>query len=156
MKRRIEKKYTDYGFGFPVVLHNVPMVQVFGTWTPEINYQQLRHNVLLFLIRKPARLTGTEVRFIRHSFDLTLQEFGERFDVRHSTVLKWEKAKEEPTRMNWSTEKDIRLFVADRILSADKSAEEFFSLYRDLCHKKEDRPVPIEPDYHSQLAPCGS
>src|SRR5689334_220928 len=102
MKRKIEREYIDRGFGFPVILRNVPMIEAFGQWTPDINYRHLERAVILTLVKKSARLTGNEVRFIRHYFKLTLQEFGERFDVRHTAVLKWEKAKDAPTRMDWS------------------------------------------------------
>jgi len=36
-KRKIEKAYIYNGFGFPVVLHNVPMINVRGVWTPDIS-----------------------------------------------------------------------------------------------------------------------
>ncbi len=65
--------------------------------------------VLKSLYYKPARLTGSEVKFIRSHFEMTLQDFAKRFDVTHVAVLKWEKSKNNATVMNWETEKDIRL-----------------------------------------------
>ena len=33
----------------------------------------------------------------------------------HSAVIKWEKFEDEPTNMNWATEKDIRLAIVDKL-----------------------------------------
>ena len=154
MDRKIVKKYIDYGYGFPVILRQVPMIKALGEWTPDINYKQLERSVLLALVHKQARLTGSEVRFIRHYFKLTLQEFGARFDVRHSAVLKWEKAADTPTRMEWSTEKDIRLFTVDQLLPEKELAKIILPLYRALREKKQDEPIPIEQDCNELLAPC--
>lgn len=128
MERKTEALWIDEGFGFPVKIRNVPMVKVRGHWTPEINYMQLAKTVLLVLTTKPARLTGAEVKFIRTHFELTLKDFAERFDVSHPAVMKWEAAKQKATSMNWSTEKDIRLFVLSR-LGEDKS---IIAVYKQL------------------------
>ena len=69
-RERTRKRFVDEGFGFPVVLRNVPMVTVRSIWTPRINYNKLTRDVALALARKPARLTGHEIRFIRqHGID---------------------------------------------------------------------------------------
>jgi len=154
MQRKIAKEFIDHGFGFPVILRHVPMIKALGQWMPDINHKQLERAVLLVLIHKPARLTGSEVRFIRHYFKLTLQEFGERFDVRHSAVLKWEQAKDTPTRMDWSTEKDIRLFTVDRLLPEKELARKIVLLYRELSHKRNGEQVPLEQDCQELLAHC--
>jgi len=46
MTKKIVAKYIDRGFGFPVVLEHVPMVQVRGKWTPALNYTHLARAVL--------------------------------------------------------------------------------------------------------------
>jgi hypothetical protein len=155
MERKIIKEYIDHGFGFPVILRNVPMINVFGQWTPDINYKQLERAILLALVHKPARLSGSEVRFIRHFFKMTLQEFGECFDVRHTAVLKWEKAQNALTRMDWSTEKDIRLFIVDRLLPDEELEKKIVPLYRELRQKMNDEQFPIEQDCRDLLASCG-
>ena len=129
METKIQKEFIDVGFGFPVTLRNVPMIKVRGIWTPKINYNQLTDSVLIALSFKPGRLTGAEIKFIRLHFEMTLQAFAERFGVTHVAVLKWEKAKDQPTAMNWATEKDIRLFI----LSQQKvKATVFAKLYAEL------------------------
>lgn len=115
METKIQKEFVDTGFGFPVRLRNVPMVKVRGEWTPKVNYNNLAQTVLHALAFKTSRLTGSEIKFIRTHFEMTLQEFAKRFCVSHVAVLKWEKVKNQPTVMNWSTEKDIRLFVLSKL-----------------------------------------
>ncbi|MCP4545423.1 MAG: hypothetical protein GY835_03015 [bacterium] len=131
-ERKIQKEFTDRGFGFPVRLRNVPMVRVRGVWTPEVNYEKLASAVLKALSMKPVRLTGNEVRFIRLQAQLTVRQFAERFCVPQSTVDEWEIQGENSTKMHWSTEKDIRLFL----LLATHGEEHFVQLYRKLEQEK--------------------
>ena len=140
MERKIQKRFVDHGFGFPVILLDMPMVRVRGNWTPEINYNELTKVVLHALCYKPARLTGNEIRFIRTHFGMTLKQFANRFCVTHPGVLKWEKAGEKPTAMNWTTEKDIRLFVLSKIGARPK---DWTGLYSQLETLPTDKPVPI-------------
>lgn len=115
MKTKIQKLYVDNGCGFPVVLQNVKMIFARGAWTPDIDYNLLHNTVLRALAHKPTRLTGSQIKFIRHSFNLTLVEFGEYFDVSHPAVLKWEAADNNVPSIKWSLERDLRLFVVDRL-----------------------------------------
>jgi hypothetical protein len=128
-KKKIQKQFVDHGCGFPVVLHNVPMIYVRGVWTPDINYAELHRMVLRALARKPARLTGNQVKFIRQYFDLTLAEFGNYFDVSHPAVLKWENAGDDATSMKWPMERDLRLFILDRL---EESPDSLGELYKEL------------------------
>jgi len=140
---RTTRRFTYDGLGFPVVLHNVPMVRVRGKWTPLIDYDALARRVLLALARKPARLTGSEIRFIRLSFEMTLGAFGARFDVSHPAVLKWERVGHGPPSLKWPVEKDIRLFILDR-LGARPAA--FKALYDALREAASATPGPLEID----------
>jgi hypothetical protein len=45
MTTKIVAKYIDRGFGFPIVLEQVPMVQVRGKWTPAINCANSRDSM---------------------------------------------------------------------------------------------------------------
>src|SRR5439155_602095 len=115
MKRKMSARVVYHGFGFPVILQNVPMVHLRGAWTPDVNYDHLQRALLRALAAKPARLSGREVRFIRLADAMTLQQFAKRFGVTHPAVLKWERAGRRSTGMGWSTEKDIRLDVISRL-----------------------------------------
>lgn len=110
--KKIQKTFTDNGFGFPIQILNAPLRKVRGKWTLDLNFEQYERAVLMALAYKPYRLTGNEIKFIRHYFEMPLKDFGKRFgDVAHSAVIKWEKFQDEPTNMNWACEKDIRMFV---------------------------------------------
>ncbi|HLG20283.1 MAG TPA: hypothetical protein VI895_10780 [Bdellovibrionota bacterium] len=140
MKTKVQKEFVDTGFGFPILLLNVPMIRTRGVWTPKIDYNALALAVLQALARKPSPLTGNEIQFIRLHFDLTLQQFAKRFDVSHAGVIKWEKAKSHSTNMNWTTEKDLRLFILSELEAAPK---ELASLYGELQTPQRDRPSPL-------------
>ena len=126
MEKKIEKKYIDHGFGFPICLHNVPMVKVRGTWTPEVNYNKLTRAVAMSLASSKALLTGSQVKFIRQFFEMNLKEFGVRFNVSHPAVIKWENQKNKPTKMDWSTEKDIRMEIVRRVVQSPKQIGDLF------------------------------
>jgi len=140
MTTKIVAKYTDRGFGFPVVLEQVPMVQVRRKWTPAINYTRLARAVLRQLAGLDGRLTGHQVRFVRLHFDITLQAFAARFGVSHVAVLKWEQRGHKPTGMTWSTEKDMRLFIHQHLSGQPR---EFVQLYEQLVHVTSLRPSRI-------------
>lgn len=143
MKKKIQKEFVDTGFGFPIRLINVPMVKVRGVWTPRIDYDALARAVLRYLAEKPARLTGAEVRFIRQHFALTLQAFASRFTVTHAAVLKWEGAGGDSTAMGWATEKDIRLFVLEKLSAAPRA---FSQLYKTLETPPAGKAAPLSLD----------
>lgn len=114
-KTKKEKLFIDTGFGFPVALLNVPMIEIRGVLTSDIDYIKLSDEVLKSLVLKKSRLTGNELRFIRLTFEMNLKEFANRFYVTHPCIINWEKEKNNKTGMNWITEKDIRLFVYNKI-----------------------------------------
>jgi hypothetical protein len=128
-ERKRARSFVYHGFGFPLVLENVPMVKVRGVWTPDVRYNAIQRVLLAVLAAKPCRLTGQEVHFIRLSQDLTLSAFARRFGVTHPAVLKWERAGGRPTGMTWTTEKDVRLFA---LTALNAKPTEFVGVYRRL------------------------
>ncbi|MBI4566686.1 MAG: hypothetical protein HY716_18570 [Planctomycetes bacterium] len=141
LDRKRQEMLVYEGFGFPVVLVHVPMVRVRGAWTPDVDYNKLTNRLLKALARKPARLTGNEVRFIRHSVSMTLEQFARRFGVTHPAVIKWERAGNRPTVMAWAVEKDIRLEILRS--RSDLEPKEFMSAYADLRDEAAARPERI-------------
>lgn len=130
LERRHRDLFVYEGFGFPVALLHVPMVRVRGTWTPDVDFNILSGRLLEALARKPARLTGNEVSFIRQSLTMTLDQFAQRFGVTHPAVIKWERSGNRPTAMTWAIEKDIRL---ETLRSRSKlKPREFMAAYTDL------------------------
>jgi hypothetical protein len=143
MERKKQKVFIDHALGFPVKLINVPMVKIRGAWTPDINYNALEKAVLDALCWKLTRLTGDEIRFIRLHFGMTLQAFAKRFTVTHAAVIKWEKNGGRPTPMNWTTEKDIRLFVLSKL---SKDAKQIAELYAALEESRKPKLAAIHLD----------
>ncbi|MBI2608146.1 MAG: hypothetical protein HYW47_00920 [Deltaproteobacteria bacterium] len=137
MDKKIQKVFIDYGFGFPIQLLNVPMIKVRGKWTPNINYDLLADIVLEALCWKPAKLTGNEIKFIRHYFEMTLTEFANRFYVTHAGVIKWEKTKNKSTDVAWATEKDIRLYVLFQLNAKPKEIAHLYESLEEKSSKKE-------------------
>lgn len=143
MERKTLKYFDEFGFGFQVRILNAPMVKIRGEWVLDVDQNKIQKSILSALIRKPVRLTGSEIRFIRTAFEMTLAEFGQKFDVSHPAVLKWEKVGDHFTGMNWSTEKDIRLFIASRL---EPKAAAFVAVYKELEEKAENSEMLVKID----------
>lgn len=129
-KTRIDDQFTDYGYGFPVVLQNVPMVHMRGVWTPDVNYNELHKKVLRTLARSGTQLTGNNIKFMRNFFELTYSELGAHFRVSAHVVIQWENYGDNRVGVTMSFERDMRLFIMDRL---GESSEFIGELYRFLC-----------------------
>ncbi len=127
MKEKLADRYVDFGFGFPVVLLNLPMIQVRGIWTPNVNQKILKNKVVAHLSSYQGRLLGHHVRFLRLFLEMTLVKFADHLGVSHPSVLKWEKFGAKPSGMNWCTEKDIRLLAFSKV---SRSSKDFLDLYK--------------------------
>ncbi|MCP4679051.1 MAG: hypothetical protein GY854_26890 [Deltaproteobacteria bacterium] len=141
---KTQKRFVDYGCGFPVVLRNVPMVRVRGFRTPDIDYNELHKAVLRALAYKPTRLTGNQIKFIRQYFELTLVQFGEYFDVSHPAVLKWENAGDDVPSIKWSLERDLRLFIMDRLNVAPQMLGELYKGLRSRARLPKNNELDLD------------
>jgi len=117
------------------------MVRVRNAWTPDVNLNKLSDQLLEALARKPARLTGNEVRFIRHSLSMTLEQLAQRLGVTHPAVIKWERAGNRPTVMAWAIEKDLRLEILRTRLRF--GPREFLQAYTRLEEEAIGRPERV-------------
>src|SRR5258707_1299003 len=81
--------------------------KVFGEWVLDINLESFQKSVLHILARKPAPLSGAELRFIVDYLKMSTRDFAQLFGVTHAAILKWENEK---SRMNPSTEVCLRLY----------------------------------------------
>ncbi len=125
-KRKIEEEFIYEELGFPLVLRNVPMIELRGQVALDVDLNLLQRVVLLTLAHYSAALTGNHIRFIRLWLQLTLEEFGELFGVTHAAVLKWEKSKNRSSKMSLTTERDLRLLLLDRLLTRDDDFRKAF------------------------------
>ncbi|MEK7434364.1 MAG: hypothetical protein AABZ74_14625 [Cyanobacteriota bacterium] len=128
---KIGTEYIENRFDFPVLINNVSMVEIKGKWITKINYNKFSDTVLKQLIIKDSFLIGNEIKFIRTKFEMNLDYFVKRFYVSHQAVIKWENTKNSPTKMSWETEKDIRLFIYNKL-----TEKGFLELYNKLEKKQ--------------------
>lgn len=97
--------------GFPIRLIDWPHVTVEGEVVQEVNYVKLEELVFQLLPIKGTKLTGAEIRFIRHHLGMTQKQFSGWLvdETDHSTICKWEGADLEPTGMTAAMERSLRL-----------------------------------------------
>lgn len=147
MKQKIQKEFEYGGFGFPITLVNVPMIEVMGVWTPHINYNKLQKVLLLALAHKPGPLTGNELRFLRKYFELNMETFGKLFGVTHAAVSKWENKGDQPLNTDINTERCLRLFIMDHL---DVKDEDFRRIYKEVADQDitEPKKLDIEHPFH--------
>lgn len=139
-KQKIEKEIVYEGLGFPIVLYNVPMIELRGVWALDIDLNFLQKVALLSLAHLPSDLTGNQIRFIRNWLGLTQTEFGKLFGVTHPAVVKWEKTKNKGSKMNLTTQRDLRLRLLDKLLTKDDEFRIAFKTIHDTEYS-----LPIEP-----------
>ena len=127
-KQRVEKEVIFEGLGFPIILRNVPMVELRGIWTIDVDLNVLQKAVLLALAHFPSDLTGNQIRFIRNWLGLTQSDFGKLFGVTHPAVVKWEKTGDNGSKMNLTTQRDLRLWLLDQLLTKDADFRKAFKI----------------------------
>jgi DNA-binding transcriptional regulator YiaG len=144
MVKRKKETFIYEDLGFPILLINVPMRKAFGEWLLDINFNQLEITALFMLVKKSSPLTGREIRFIRHYFNMSTHKFAEMLGVSHVAVLNWES---ETKKMNSGTEIYLRLHVLDHLKVTDK---EFRQIYLNFdpktISKRRVENIPIEID----------
>ncbi len=145
-EKRIKKKYIDYSCGFPVVLINVPEIFILGEWVNEIDYEQLAKKILQHLAFQAFPLTGYEVKFIRHYFQMTTRQFSSLFHVAHTAITKWESHQDSSAQINWGTELAIRLFILDKFYKHPKEFHKNYQTLSVLDFSKNKEPNEIEFD----------
>lgn len=144
MKDRKTDSFVYEGFGFPILLENVPMRKRLGEWTFDFDLEALEKAVLLSLIEKQAPLSGSQIRFIRHFLNMSTYEFADILGVTHAAVLHWEKIEK---KMNVGNQIVLRLYVLNHLKVTDK---EFRKIYQMLNPKSiskahfEDSPLEID------------
>ena len=100
------------GFGFPVVLANVQTKVVHDEVVPDVNYNDLQALLFVALIRKPTRLSGAEIRFLRHHLEMTQDAFAKLLKIERSLVSKWEGKDLKATGMTIHAEIFLRMKLA--------------------------------------------
>lgn len=119
--------------GFPVLLVDVPLVEVRGEQVPDVNLKVLQDSVFRLLVTKPSRLTGAEVRFIRKHLRLRQADLAQVLNMaNHSVVSQWESREDALTGMDYNTEVLLRLWMAAKGGHADQLVELLESRLKNL------------------------
>ncbi len=143
------KATVIHGLGFPVEVIGVRKRTIRGEEVLDIPWNALAGRAFAALPSRPHRLTGSQVRFVRQHLGKTLEEFGKLFGKTHVAVLKWESSGDSATKMDWPTEKDIRLHAQ---AEACTRATDFRKLYKSLQSIPCEEPALLRIDCRDGLA----
>lgn len=75
----------------------------------DVDLNLLQKVVLLTLAHHPSEITGNQIRFVRNGLGLTQTELGKLFGVTHPAVVKWEKTSDKGSKMNLTTQRNLKL-----------------------------------------------
>ena len=143
-KQKVEREIVYEGLGFPIILRNVPMVELRGVWALDLNLNILQKVVLLALAHHPADLSGNQIYFIRTWLGLTQSEFGKLFGVTHPAIVKWEKAGNKGSKMNLTTQRDLRLWLLDQLLTRDDDFRKAFKIVHMTDYSRSIEPLEFD------------
>lgn len=143
-KQKVEKEIVYEGLGFPVILRNVPMIELRGIWTLDIDLNILQKVVLLALAHHPSDLTGNQIRFIRTWLSLTQSKFGKLFGVTHPAIVKWEKTGDKSSKMSLTTQRDLRLWLLDQLLARDDDFRKAFKIVHMTDYSRQIHPLEFD------------
>lgn len=127
----------EYGLaGFPVFIEAVE-VEVHGYDSfANIDHDKVQKAILLTLASKRTKLTGDQVRYIRHSYGDSMAEFAARFGFTAPAIQGWEKRGGSASPMGRPTE----LMIKSLILMKYKGSE----AYREIVELFSGTPL-LEP-----------
>ncbi len=135
------------GFGFPMIIKSAPFYKLGSTEILDLDPASIRDQVFLKVVRKPARLTGAEVKFIRLTMEQTQAAFAKRIGIKdRSLISKWEAQKNESTGMDQHSEVLIRLKAMFFHNSKIKLSEADINHVLDLA-SGDDKGFSISIDY---------
>jgi putative transcriptional regulator len=93
----------------------------------------LHISIGIALITKQRKLSGREIRFIRHMMDLSQKSFGKLLGSDYQTILRWETGKNKITR---TAEKLLRILFLE-FLDPTSRGRELIDRLSDIDHERE-------------------
>jgi len=129
--------------GFPILLVDPPMVHVRGHEVPDVNLRLLQETVFHLLLVKPARFTGSEIRFIRKYLRLRQADLAELLNrANHTVVSQWESHEDEPAGMDYNTEVVLRICMAAQSGRSDEIPKLLETRLKGLT-ARQDQPLEV-------------
>lgn len=107
MRRVIANEYVYCGMGFPVTLHNVPMIKIMGEWAPDINYNEIEDYVVSLLAQQVLPLTGKTAHFLRLRMNLPVRDLAPLLGTSQQAIDAWEEMGDKTIPMSTEFEKQI-------------------------------------------------
>lgn len=118
-------------YGFEVSIADPAYLKVGREMVPSFDEHRLRAAVTHRLVVARGRFTGAHVYFARHSLGFTLAELAAQLGVTHPAVMRWEKLRNEPTRMNRCNEIVLRQLLAESLSGCGASNAQIRSAVSD-------------------------
>ncbi|MCF6777459.1 hypothetical protein L3V83_12890 [Thiotrichales bacterium 19X7-9] len=116
METKTIKSYLYEGLGFSVELEEVKLEKLLDGWAPIIDVEKIAEEAVKALASHTSRLTGNQIKFIRHYFSMSLRDFASKVvSESHVAVVKWEKCANESSNMDINIEKMIRLYIYEKM-----------------------------------------
>jgi DNA-binding transcriptional regulator YiaG len=109
------KIHTYWGLGFPVQIENPKFKSIRGQLVLDINYNKLMKDVLIALSYKPVRLTGYEIKYIRHYFEMTIDAFANYLGISIYKIINAELKGDKISEVDMDIEQKIRKFIIANI-----------------------------------------
>lgn len=119
------KNYLFNGFGFPVIFEELPAVRLRGELVPDVDFLHIAPDLIKFICtEQEPPLNGHQVKFFRHSLELSMREFAKLVGVTHQSVMRWEEQENLPAKIEAHTEIVIRLLMLKRFKGTKKQVLE--------------------------------
>jgi len=115
------KTFTFKGFGFDVILKDVPVKSVDGEDYPNINMKELKTDTAKALLASKQQLTGHQMKFLRTFLGMSFDDVSEKIHIPASTLRSWENKGADFTGLSLDQEKAFRILAINQILDQEKS-----------------------------------
>lgn len=140
------KNYLWNGFGFPVIFDEIPAIKLRGELVPDIDFAKLAPELIKFICtEQEIPLNGNQVKFFRHSLNLSLRDFAKFVGVTHQSVMRWEKQKNLPAKIDAHTEIVLRIQMLKRFHGEEKEILEAANQVEDVSRLKTSTYKRFEP-----------
>jgi DNA-binding transcriptional regulator YiaG len=141
---KIVKNYVYDGLGFPIILENALFHKVRGEWLLKIDVEKVADLAFKLISRKPAKLTGDEIKFIRTYLGKSKPAFAELFKLSHTAVTKWENAGASHAPISPSQEIVLRLYIEDYLNVGDREFYKAYKSFESFVHNSnQEEPLKI-------------
>lgn len=106
------ERFVFEAFGFPVLLHDVPVSKTSGGEEfLDINMKILEESVAKTLIKSNQTITGVKLKFLRNFLKLSLRSLGSELDVPHTSLKLWEDAPGKETGLELNKKNRLKYLV---------------------------------------------